>query len=185
MLATPVDFGSMSAHRQSHRQSGKNFSCWSPAILAAIVVCTTQLSALAVPINYGSHVGNTVDYLNVTEDTTTGDTLPLFGAPIFSADSIDFNPVGFDASAAGTGGNDTTGARLTFTLMSHVGKAITNISFSEAGDTTIAGLGTDSTATSVTATGTITVDAVDGVNIAPLVSPIALTFTMFLSIIIV
>jgi hypothetical protein len=134
-------------------------------------------AALAVPINYGSHVGTTVDYLNVTEDTTTGDTLPLFGAPIFSADSIDFNPVGFDAAASGTGDSDTTGARLTFTIMAHAGKAVTNINFSEAGDTTLGGLGNDSTATSVTASGTVTISQVDGVNIAPLVRPIALTFS--------
>jgi hypothetical protein len=131
-----------------------------------------------VPINYGSHVGTTVDYINVTEDTTTGDTLPLFGAPIFSADSIDFNPVGFDAAASGTGDSDTTGARLTFMIMSHAGKAITNINFSEAGDTTLGGLGNDSTSTGVTANGTLTVNAVDGVTLVnPLVRNIALTFT--------
>jgi hypothetical protein len=130
-----------------------------------------------VPINYGTHVGTTVDYVNVTEDTTTGDTLPLFGAPIFGADSIDFNPVGFDATASGTGDTDTTGARLTFTIMAHAGKSIMNINFSEAGDTTLGGLGNDSTSTSVTASGTLTVNAVDGVAIAPLVRPIALTFT--------
>jgi hypothetical protein len=142
-----------------------------------LVVAATHQPATAVPINYGSHVGTTVDYLNVTEDTTTGDTLPLFGAPIFSADSIDFNPVGFDAAASGTGDSDTTGAQLTFTIMSHAGKAVTNINFSEAGDTTLGGLGNDSTATSVTATGTVTISQVDGVAIAPLVRPISLTFS--------
>jgi hypothetical protein len=61
--------------------------------------------------------------------------------------------------------------------MAHAGKAVTNINFSEAGDTTLGGLGNDSTATSVTASGTLTISQVDGVNIAPLVSPIALTFS--------
>jgi hypothetical protein len=134
-------------------------------------------SAVGVPINYGSHVGTTVDYVDVTEDTTTGDTLPLFGEPVFSADSLDFNPVGFGASAGGAGGNDSTGARLTFMIEAHAGKAITNINFSEAGDTTLSGSGTDATGTSVTADGTITINSVDGVAIAPLVSPIALSFT--------
>ena len=62
-------------------------------------------------------------------------------------------------------------------IMAHAGKSITNISFFEAGDTTLGGLGNDNTNTAVTASGTITVNAVDGVNIAPLVRPIALTFT--------
>jgi hypothetical protein len=177
MMATPVELGSKSAHGKSHQKRGRILSCLSSVLVAAIVICAAHRPAQAVPINYGSHVGTTVDYLNVTEDTTTGDTLPLFGAPIFSADSIDFNPVGFDATASGTGDSDTTGARLTFMIMAHAGKSITNINFSEAGDTTLGGIGNDSTSTSVTASGTITVNAVDGVNIAPLVTPIALTFT--------
>lgn len=151
------------------------------SLVLGIVVCTfafaAQKSVLAAPINYGSHVGTTVNYVDVTEDSTTSDPVPLFGAPVFSADSIDFNPVGFDASAGGAGGNDVTGSRLTFMVQAHPGKALSNISFSEAGDTTLAGAGTDSTATAVTATGSITISHVDGAAIAPVVQPIALTFT--------
>jgi hypothetical protein len=176
MFFATVELSSHSAHRHSFQK--RALSLFHPLAAAAIVLCLAILPAHAVPINYGSHVGTTVDYINVTEDTTTGDTLPLFGAPIFSADSIDFNPVGFDAVAGGTGDTDMTGARLTFMIMSHAGKAITNINFSEAGDTTLGGLGNDSTSTSVTASGTLTVNAVDGVNLVmPLVRPIALTFT--------
>jgi hypothetical protein len=177
MMFATVKLSSERARWNSHHQYARTLSCLLSSALAAILVCSAHLPAHAVPINYGSHVGTTVDYINVTEDTTTGDSLPLFGAPIFSADSIDFNPVGFDAAASGTGDTDTTGARLTFMIMAHAGKSITNINFSEAGDTTLGGLGNDSTNTAVTASGTITVNAVDGVNIAPLVRPIALTFT--------
>lgn len=142
-----------------------------------VLALAVQESLVAAPINYGSHVGTTVSYVDVTEDSTTSDPVPLFGAPIFSADSIDFNPVGFDAHAGGAGGNDVTGSRLTFMVQANPGKALSNISFSEAGDTTLAGAGTDATATAVSATGSITVSHVDGAAIAPVVRPIALTFT--------
>jgi hypothetical protein len=147
------------------------------ALVSTLSLCLWQPATIAAPINYGSHVGTTVRYIDVTEDTTTSDPVPLFGAPIFSADSIDFNPVGFDAQAMGAGGNDVTGARLTFAIEAQAGKYLRNISFSEAGDTTLAGAGNDSTSTSVTATGTITVTHANFAPITPFVQPIALTFT--------
>jgi hypothetical protein len=147
------------------------------ALLGLLCLGMWQPVAMAAPISYGSHVGSTVNYINVAEDTTTSDPVPLFGAPVFSADSIDFNPVGFDAQAMGAGGNDVTGARLTFAVEAQPGKFLNNISFSEAGDTTLAGSGNDSTATAVTATGTITVSHANFAPITPVVQPIALTFT--------
>ena len=145
--------------------------------LAAFAVCFVSGSAGAAPINYGSHTGTSVTYVDVTEASTTSDAEPLFGAPVFSGNSVDFNPVGFDAEASGAGGNDTTGARLTFSVQAHAGDAITNIQFSEAGDTTLAGAGNDGTGTGVTAAGTLTVNSVDGAAITPIVRPISLTFT--------
>ena len=71
----------------------------------------------------------------------------------------------------------TPEARLTFTVDAHAGHAISNIMFSEAGDTTLSGAGTDSTSTRVTANGTLTISEVDGAPIAPISRPIALTFT--------
>jgi hypothetical protein len=150
------------------------FTC---ALLGLLCLGLWQPVVVGAPISYGSHVGTTVNYINVAEDTTTSDPVPLFGAPIFSADSIDFNPVGFDAHAMGAGGSDVTGARLTFDVEAQAGKFLRNISFSEAGDTTLAGAGNDSTATAVTATGTITVTHASFAPITPVVQPIALTFT--------
>jgi hypothetical protein len=146
------------------------------ALLAASL-CGLPYAAFGAPINYGNHTGTTVTYIDVTEDTTTGDSQPLFDTPAFSGDSMDFNPSGFDAEASGAGGSDDTGSRLTFSLQANPGHAITNIQFSEAGDTTLAGAGTDATSTEVTANGTITINAVDGAAITPIVQPISLAFT--------
>jgi hypothetical protein len=147
------------------------------ASLGAILLLLLHSGTSVAQINYGSFTGVTVDYIDVTEQSTTGDPLPLFAAPVLSADSIDFNPAGFDAGGAGAGGLDNVGARLTFTIQAHAGEVIPIIVFGEAGETTMAGAGTDNTSTEVTANGTITISAVDGAAIVPVTQPIALTFT--------
>lgn len=133
-------------------------------------------SAAAAPINYGSFSGTTVDYIDVTEESNSGDPLPLFGAPTVSGDSLDFNPVGFDANSSG-GGADITDSNLSFEVHAKTGHAIKNILLSEAGDTTIAGFGDNGTLTSVTADGVLNIYEVDGVGIGLPGIPIALTFT--------
>jgi hypothetical protein len=147
------------------------------AFLAA-ALCGLPYVASGAPINHGSYTGTSVNYIDVTEDTTTGDTQPLFGTPVFSGNSVDFNPSGFDALASGAGGSDDTGGRLTFMLEAHSGDAITSVRFSEAGDTTLTGAGTDATSSEVTASGTITINDVDGAMLVmPIVRPISLAFT--------
>jgi hypothetical protein len=173
-VATSV-WGSRCARIYSRINAARSSTFLSTILAAALG--GLPYAAYGAPISYGSFTGTTVDYNNVTEDTTTGDSLPLFGMPVVSANSIDFNPVGFDAETSGAGGSDDTGARLTFTIDAHAGSAISNINFSEAGDTTLSGAGTDATSTKVTANGTLTVSEVDGAAITPIVQPIALTFT--------
>jgi hypothetical protein len=150
---------------------------WFSVSLLAILLFLFDAAVSFAQINYGSFTGASVNYIDVTEQSTTGDGLPLFGTPVFSADSLDFNPAGFDAGATGAGGLDNTGGRLTFTIRAHAGRAIPRIVFSEAGDTTLAGAGTDNTSSQVTASGTITINAVDGAAITPIVQPISLSFT--------
>ena len=71
----------------------------SGAVFAAMLFLPTVL--FAAPINYGDFDADTVIYLQVTEDANSpGDSPPLFGAPVVSGNSIDFNPVGFSAAAA-------------------------------------------------------------------------------------
>lgn len=160
-----------------NRDAARSFLNRLSASLVAILLFLLLPGASVAQINYGSFTGVTVDYIDVIEQTTTGDVLPLFWAPVLSANSLDFNPAGFDAAASGAAGLDNTGDRLTFKIQAHAGQAIPVITFSEAGDTALAGTGSDSTSTQVTANGTITISAVDGAAIVPIVRPIALTFT--------
>jgi hypothetical protein len=175
MVPTPT-IKMQRAHTLNHISARSRFDpLYAP--LAAILFSLVHAPPTVAQINYGSFVGATVDYINVTEQTTSSDSLPLFGPPTPSFDSLDFNPVGFDAAAAGALGLDNTGSRLTFTIQAHAGQSIPIITFGEAGDSTLAGPGTDATSSQVTANGTITISAVDGAAIVPITQPIALTFS--------
>jgi PEP-CTERM motif len=174
IVATGV-CGSRCARSILRSTAARSFTFLSAYLAAAH--CGLPYAAVGAPINYGSHTGTSVSYVNVTEDTTTGDSQPLFGTPTVTGNSIDFNPVGFDAEASGAAGSDDTGGRLTFSIQAHLGNAITSVQFSEAGDTTLAGVGTDATSTAVTANGTIKINAVDGAAITPITRPISLSFT--------
>lgn len=137
-----------------------------PSRLALAAIALYAAPAVAVPINYGDFSGATVDYLQVTEDANSaGDTPPLFGAPTVSGDSIDFDPVGFNASTAG-GGADVTDGNLKFGIQAKPGKAITSVTIAEAGDVTMAGFGGDTTFASVTTRIFVDILEVDGVPIS-------------------
>jgi PEP-CTERM motif len=131
-------------------------SVFDPRIIltAFLAVFVGASVALAAPINYGDFTGTNVKFLQVTEDALTpGDVPPLFGAPIVSGDSMDFNPVGFNATHAnGVGPADITDGQLKFEVeaKNKTTGAINNIKFQEAGDTTLAGIGNNGTFTSVT-----------------------------------
>jgi hypothetical protein len=146
------------------------------AVAALIALVSVQFSH-AAPINYGDFMGNTVTYVGVTEDSNSGDAPPLFGAPSVSGDTLDFNPVGFSASAAGAGGSDITDGNLSFMVVAKPGKAIQSLNLAEAGDTTLAGFGTDATFTMVTGTGVLNINEVDGVGIGALSIPFSMTFS--------
>jgi hypothetical protein len=141
------------------------------------------LPTLAAPIVYGDFIGSTVDYVGVFENNVEGpasSTLPLFGrptvlgpAPVFPApcvtcaipgNSLDFTPDGFSASAS-NGSSDITDSQLGFMVVAHPGVAIETVKLSEAGDTSLFGLGGADAFTSVTASGTININEVDGAGV--------------------
>lgn len=146
-------------------------------LAGAFLFASSCGQAFAAAINYGDFAGTTVTYTQVTEDSNSGDTPPLFGAPTVSGDSLDFDPVGFSASATGAAGVDITDGQLKFGVVANPGAGINGIVLSEAGDTTMAGFGTDATFTSVTALGVLSIKAVDGVGINVISVPFALAFT--------
>jgi hypothetical protein len=161
-----------------------SFGFSSPALVRRTMFATAALgvailfaaaSSHAAPIVYGDLMGNTVIYQNIREAANSaGDAGPLFGAPDVSGDSIDFDPVGFSASVIGPG-VDITDGNLAFAVKAKAGNAINNILFQEFGDTTLAGLGTDNTFSSVTMHGVLNITEVDFVGINTISLPISIT----------
>jgi hypothetical protein len=147
-------------------------------VLVLGVVALTRPSPAAL-INYGTYSAPHFTFVNVTEDSTPAEPLPLFGPPISSGDSIDFNPVGFDALSTG-GGTDPTESNLTFALAAKSGSRIRRMLFSEAGDTTLGGNvapGSSGTASVVSASGTLRIHEVDFQAINPISVPFSLSFS--------
>jgi hypothetical protein len=155
----------------------KRFFCGGGVALVAASLMTGAL-AHGATINYGDFVGSTVHYLQVTEAANSvGDTAPLFGPPTVTGDSIDFDPVGFSASATGASGVDLTDGNLKFDILAKPTFGISSLKLTEAGDTTLAGFGTDATFSSVTTNIFIDIKEVDGVGINQINYSTTMSFT--------
>lgn len=144
-------------------------------VLLMLALLAIAAPAQAVSINYGDYVGITVSYLQVTEDSVT-DPTPLFGAPTVSGDTLNFDPVGFGASATGAGGVDITDGNLVFMIQAKPSQVIENVILSEAGDYTIFGTGGVGTQVTVSAPVFIDIVEVDGVGINPIQLQLQMVF---------
>jgi hypothetical protein len=150
-------------------------------IAAGVVLLLALLagSAPAAQINYGSHMGTHVTYLNVTEDSGADEPLPLLGAPTVTGNAMDFNPVGYDSASAGAA-SDTTNVNLVFRVSAKSGSRIGRISLGEGGDTTLTGNvapGSMDTSSAVFASGVLDIHEVDFQGINTISVPFAVTFS--------
>ncbi|MCA9099547.1 MAG: VPLPA-CTERM sorting domain-containing protein [Pirellulales bacterium] len=149
------------------------------ALLAAAMVLSIAPSVVrATPVNHGTFMGDDVWYVDVTEDSGTDPgSLPLYGTPTVTGNSIDFSPTGFNAYADDTGQSDTTDGTLSFMLQAKDGFYLATLFLSEAGDTSLGGFSGDAF-TSVTASVFIDILEVDGVPISSVnVPPVNMVFT--------
>ena len=125
---------------QSHHFQSTPFRFSSFAAIALLsFVAIAARTATAVPIVHGNFPALTVDFLGVQEESATDPGPALFGPPTIAGDSMDFNPQAFAATSTGLD-SDQTDSNLQFTIMAKTGKQINNVSFTEAGDTTLTGL---------------------------------------------
>lgn len=180
MTVRTNELTSVGARPEFFKFSGRVFNrlaFMAGAVLVFLLAVNCQPS-LSAPINYGSFMGTDVTYVDVTEASAT-DPVPLFGPPTVNGNSIDFNPVGFAANASGAGDSDITDGQLTFMVTAKPEKRILNISLSEAGDTTLAGivpLNSTGTVTAVTASGVLNISEVDFAGINVISVPFVMTF---------
>lgn len=134
--------------------------------LCCSVLLLSRVSS-AAPINHGDFMGNAVWFRDVQEDSGT-DPTPLYGAPTVSGNSLDFDPVSFNAFAAGAGGLDLTDGTLSMKIEAKPGNGMSQLLYNEAGDFTLLGFGTDNTFSSVRAAFFVNILEVDGAGITPI-----------------
>lgn len=146
------------------------------ALVSGCAIFAYAAPVQAAPINYGDFMGNTVNFLQVTEDSGT-DPTPLYGSPSVSADTLDFNPVSFNSFASGAGGVDITDGTLSLMMTSKPGHFIDQVLFDEAGDFTLAGFGGIGTFASVSANFFVEIQEVDGVGIGSILIQTPMVFT--------
>lgn len=144
------------------------------AIASVVVIGFASVASAA--INYGNFLGTTVDYLNVTENSTT-DSGALFGTPTLAGDSLVFNPVSFGASSINGAAPDLTDGTLTAAIVAKPGNFISKISISESGDYTVFGNGTAATKVTVSAPVFINILEVNGSPITPTILSGSLTMS--------
>jgi hypothetical protein len=146
-------------------------------LCAALLTLLAQPS-LAAQINYGSHMGTHITFVNVTEDSGASEAIGLFGAPTVTGNSMDFNPTGFDATATGVA-SDITDSNLVFMVTAKSGSRIRSITLSESGDTTLAGNvtpGSMDTASAVFGSGVLDIHEVDFSGINHISVPFSFTY---------
>jgi len=135
-------------------------------------------SALAT-VNHGTFVGVDVDFVDVSETTTSaGDAEPLWDAPTLNplADGLQFFPPNFTSSCA-AGGSDVTSSDLTTRVEAKGLATIDTVALTENGDavmTSFPPFGTPDTNATAALTGTITVLEDTG---GPITVPVVIPFS--------
>jgi hypothetical protein len=133
-------------------------------------LCATAASGASISYPDQGPISPGVTFTNISESSGT-DPVPLYGAPTAFPVGLDFNPMSF--TAFGTGGSsDITDGQLNFTVQGDTSMsqlvAISSISLLEAGDYSLAGMGTSATQALAGAIIRVTVTQIDGVNVAPI-----------------
>jgi hypothetical protein len=151
------------------------------AVVAGAILLFSVLSnpVLSAQMNYGSHMGTNVTYVNVTEDSGADEPSVLFGPPTVTGNSMDFNPTGFDAESEEVDA-DITDSNLVFMVTAKSGSRISQITLNEAGDTTLSGNvtpGSMNTASAVFASGVLDIHEVNFQGINHISVPFSFTFS--------
>jgi len=137
----------------------------------SIAVLAVDPAARAATINYGDFpvLPAGLVFQQVKESSGT-DAVPLYGPPTPFVTGLDFDPTGFVSSST-NGGADITDGQLNFDVQGLVGPnglvGITSLGLFEGGDYSLLGAGNPSTSVFAGAIITVTVDAVNGLPVAP------------------
>lgn len=111
---------------------------WFAALLGSLVVA----QAASAAVNHGNFVGPNIMYLNVTEEPTKvpgPNPATLFGPPTLNGNSLDFDPLGFNASASNGSFAFTDGLLTTTVMAANANQYINQLWISEFGSYSLLG----------------------------------------------
>lgn len=137
------------------------------------IASTLFLVGSAQAALYGDYIGSTVVFEAVEDQNG------LYGAPVVSADSLDFNPNTFEAGCPlNSCVSELVDDTLTFTVQANAGQVVEDILLSEAGDFSLSTFVLDDLAvTSVSASVFIDILEIDGTAVNNINANAAMVFT--------
>ena len=143
--------------------------------ITALLLVSMSVQA-GITTYYGNFDADTVKYLDVNEDMTTG----TYGVPSVVGDSLTFAPLGVEAFADATATTNAISsqndAQLQFGVTAKEGQAISGLEFSELGDYSMIGAGF--AFVDVTANFYVTIMDVDGEELQSAFTTVSsMTFT--------
>ena len=143
------------------------------ALLSSSAAALLLLTGSAHAAFYGNYAGSTVTFEGVQDQNG------LFGAPVVSADSLDFNPNTFEAGCPLHGcSSELVDDTLTFTIQANSGSYLNDIVLSEAGDFNLSTfVANDLAVTSVAANIFVDILAIDGVAVNNINANASMVFT--------
>jgi hypothetical protein len=109
------------------------------AVVAAVAFLFPSASTHAAMMNYGTFVGDTVTFVDVTESNLDADLhYQSFSVP---DDTLLFDPTGFGVQVSPGPGTGFIDSELEMMIVAHPGFGLISLSFAEEGDYTLAGRG--------------------------------------------
>lgn len=130
----------------------------------------------AIVIDYGSFETDWISVLNVVENAPN-ETTSLFGNPDVSVATLRFQPSEF-ITFGDNGDSGTRNSTLSFEILAAAPYTIESVHFSEYGNMTLLGSGTDATSVGFTGSGQVMIQEVDGLPIAPFAVPFSFNDTL-------
>lgn len=126
-----------------------------------LLLVSVMPAEASISTNYGDFEASTVWYNQVSESTDSG----WYGSPVVAGDTLNFTPLGLKAESSGGGLDTVNNAQLSFDVRAKAGHYIEGFNFSEGGDFSLVGFGSDSTYVDAAANFVVEIYEVDGAAI--------------------
>ncbi len=144
-----------------------SFGRLAPVVLFLFAGLATNADAAIIYGDFDDIPPGVLNYRNVEESSFTNTVPPgLYGPPTVSVNTLDFNPTAFGTTSS-NGASSVVDGQISFTIEALPGAGLTSFSIVERGDFSFSGIPpTPGTFLGASAGATVTILAVDGVDLA-------------------